>query len=519
MVISICLLRRLHFFFTFELNYSYRIIIVEESDLKRKTIKGFFWSSLESILSQGQGIIFGIFLARMLSPDEFGLIGMITIFISISQVFVDSGLSQSLIRKQNCTTTDYSTIFWVNLVIGIICYLLIWIAAPSIAAFYETPQLIAITRVTSLSIIIGSFTLIQQTILTKDVDFKTLTKSSTIGTFVSGVASLALAFYGFGVWSLVWRSIINQAVRSAILWGQNRWKPVPEYSKATLREHFRFGSNILVISIISAIYRNISNLIIGKSYSEKILGYYTNADQYSTMPSSTITSITSKVSYPVLSGMQDDDIKLKANIKKLITNIMYISFVVMFGLAAIAKPLFGVVLGEKWLPSVVMFQALCLAYSISPMHVINQNIMKVKGRTDLFLRTEIIKYVIFTPLLILGAIFGITVLIGGIVLFYWIGYTVIAFYSKRLIGYSMKMQSMDFLPLLGISLFPAFITWGIGIIFNLTPLLLLGVQIIAYPCLVLLLSIIFRVPAFYEIKVILSDKLTIANFMKTFNPD
>ena len=178
---------------------------------------------------------------------------MITIFISISQVFVDSGLSQSLIRKQNCNSTDYSTIFWVNLVIGVLCYLLIWIAAPFIADFYENQQLIAITRVTSLSIIIGSLTLIQQTILTKDVDFKTLTKSSTIGTFVSGVASLILAFYGFGVWSLVWRSIINQAVRSVILWGQNRWKPALVYSKITLLEHFRFGSNILIISIISAI--------------------------------------------------------------------------------------------------------------------------------------------------------------------------------------------------------------------------------------------------------------------------
>jgi O-antigen/teichoic acid export membrane protein len=492
---------------------------VAESELKRKTIKGFFWSSLESILSQGLGIIFGIFLARMLSPDEFGLIGMITIFISISQVFVDSGLSQSLIRKQSCTTTDYSTIFWVNLIIGTLCYVLIWIAAPFIADFYNNQQLISITRVTSLSIIIGSLTLIQQAILTKDVDFKTLTKSSTTGTFVSGVASLILAFYGFGVWSLVWRSIINQAVRSAILWGQNRWKPSLVYSETTLREHFRFGSNILIISIISAIYRNISNLIIGKSYSEKILGYYTNADQYSTMPSSTITSITNKVSYPVLSEMQDDDTKLKANINKLITNVMYISFIVMFGLAAVARPLFGVVLGEKWLPSVLMFQALCLAYSISPMHVINQNIMKIKGRTDLFLRTEIIKYVIFTPLLILGAVYGITVLIAGIVLFYWIGYGVIAIFSKRLIGYSMTRQFLDFLPLMGIAFVPAVITWGFGFVFNLSPVLLLVIQVIVYPCLVLLMSVVFRVHAFYEIKAILTDKLTVSNFMKTVNLD
>jgi teichuronic acid exporter len=505
--------------FNFGFSYSKSDKLSGTSELKRKTIKGFFWSSLESLLSQGLGIIFGIFLARMLSPDEFGLIGMITIFISISQVFVDSGLSQSLIRKQNCTTTDYSTVFWINLIIGIACYIIIWISAPFIADFYGNQQLILLTRVTSLSIIIGSVTLIQQTILTKDVDFKTLTKSSTIGTLISGIASLILAFYGFGVWSLVWRSIINQAVRSVILWRQNRWKPDLTYSRLTFLEHFRFGSNILVISLISAIYKNISNIIIGKSYSEKILGYYTNADQYSMMPSSTITAITNKVSYPVLSEIQNDDTKLKTNINKLITNVMYISFVVMFGLAAIAKPLFGVVLGEKWLPSVIMFQALCLAYSISPMHVINQNIMKVKGRTDLFLRTEIIKYVIFTPLLILGAVFGITVLIAGIVLFYWLGYVVIGLYSKRLIGYSMLHQFLDFLPLMGVALIPAVFTWGIGIVFTLTPVTLLLIQVITYPCLVIVLSVLFRLSAFFEIKNILADKLTVSNFLKTFNLD
>ncbi len=501
----------------FGFNYRNSDKLSDVSELKRKTIKGFFWSSLESLLSQGLGIIFGIFLARMLSPDEFGLIGMITIFISISQVFVDSGLSQSLIRKQNCTSSDYSTIFWVNLAIGVVCYILLWVSAPCIADFYGNSELVSITRVTSILIIIGSVTLIQQTILTKDVDFKTLTKSSIIGTLISGVASIILAFCGFGVWSLVWRSVINQSVRSAILWLQNRWKPELIYSKITLKEHFRFGSNILIISIISAIYKNISNLIIGKSYSEKILGYYTNADQYSMMPSATITAITGKVSYPVLSEMQNDDMKLKANVNKLITNVMYISFAVMFGLAAMAEPLIGVVLGAKWLPSVVMFQALCLGYSISPMHIINQNVMKVKGRTDLFLRTEIIKYVIFTPLLIIGAVFGITLLIAGIVLFYWIGYIVIGFYSKRLIGYPMTQQLSDFLPVMGIALVPAIITWGLGAVLDVSPVVLLGLQVITYPCLLVLLSVLFKLPAFYEIKAILADKLTVTNFLKTFN--
>lgn len=489
-----------------------------ESELKRKTISGFFWSSIESVLSQGLGVIFGIFLARMLSPSEFGLLGMITIFISISQVFVDSGLSQSLIRKQNCTTTDYSTVFWVNMIMGLACYLIIWLAAPYIASFYNNDQLVSITRITSLSIVIVSVTLIQQTILTKDVDFKTLTKSSLAGTIVSGVAALALAYYGYGVWSLVWRSIINQAVRSAVLWLHNNWKPVFSLNRDTFREHFSFGFNILIISIISAVYRNISNLIIGKSYSEKILGYYTNADQYSTMPSSTVTAITNKVSYPVFSEMQEDNIKLRQHVSKLTVNIMYISFVVMFGLAAVAKPLFGVVLGEKWLPSVIIFQALCLAYSISPMHVVNQNIMKAKGRPELFLKTEIIKYIIFTPLLIAGAILGMEVLIAGIIIFYWTGYLVIAAYSKRLIGYSLKDQLFDFLPMMLVAIVPAILTWSLGLIMKVS-VLLLGLQVILFPALVILISAIFSLPAFLEIKAILADKLTVSNFLKTFNPE
>ena len=268
---------------------------------------------------------------------------------------------------------------------------------------------------------------------------------------------------------------------------------------------------------MAALYKNFYNLIIGKNYSDKVLGYYTNADQYSLMPSSTISSITNKVSYPVLSEMQDDNQRLKVSIHKLITIVMYISFVIMFGLAAIARPLFAIVLGTKWLPSVVMFQVLCIAYAISPMHIINQNIMKIKGRSDLFLKTEIIKYMVFTPLLIAGALYGITVLIAGIVFFYWIGFLINAIYSKRLIGYSMMAQSTDFLPVMGIAFFPAIITWCLGIFLPLSNIVLLPIQIILYPDWLILLSVLFRLPAFYELMQILKDKLTIANFVNTIS--
>lgn len=487
------------------------------SNLKRKAVNGFFWSMLESILSQGQGMIFGIFLARMLSPKEFGLLGMITIFISLAQVFVDSGLSQALIRKQDCTRIDYSTIFWANLFIGLFIYATIWFLAPFIADFYHKPELIQLTRITSIVIIIGSVTLIQQTILTKDIDFKTLTKTSTVGTFVSGVASLILAFLGFGVWSLVWRTLINQVVRSFMLWRHTRWNPQWTFNKQIFSELFSFGSNILLISVVASIYKSFYNLIIGKNYSDTILGYYTNADQYSYLPSSSLSNVTNKVSYPILSEMQNDNTRLKSSIRKLIKTVMYMSFIIMFGLAAIAQPLFSVLFGAKWLPSVPIFQALCLAYAILPMHTINQNILKVKGYSNLFLKTEIIKYVLGMPLLILGIIYGINVLVVGIVIFFWMGFIINAIYTKRLINYSIASQCKDFFPVMILFAIPALLVWWLGRLLHVGDFQLLFIQSTAFIVASVALSILFNIPAFFEIKGIFLNKFTVNNFIKTIN--
>lgn len=487
------------------------------SNLKRKAASGFFWSMLEGVFSQGLGMIFGIILARMLSPNEFGILGMITIFISIAQVFVDSGLSQALIRKQNCTHQDYTTIFWSNIFLGGFSYGIIWLSAPYISVFFEKPELTQLTRIASIVIIISSFTLIQQTILVKKVDFKMLTKISTVGTFISGAASLVLAFYGFGVWSLVWRTIINQAVRSLMMWQHNKWSPELSFNKKIFSELFSFGSNILIISIVAAILKNFYNLIIGKNYSATILGYYTNAEQYSTLPSSTISNITNKVGFPVLSEIQDDNIRLKNTIRKLTKTIMYISFFVMFGLAAVAEPLFFVLFGEKWLPAVPFFQTLCLAYSITPMHIINHNIMKVKGRSDLFLKTELIKYLMFIPFLYLGITFGINVLVAGIVVLYWIGFVINALYSGKLIEYSISGQFLDFFPMLLLFAIPAALVYFMGRFLEMGNFSLLIIQSTVYLSVSVLLSVILKITAYLEIKEILLNKFTINNLVNTIN--
>lgn len=491
-----------------------------KSNLKRKTINGFFWGLLESVFSQGLGFIFGIFLARLLSPQEFGLLGMITIFISVAQVFVDSGLSQALIRKQNCSNRDYSTVFWANVAIGVLSYLIIWFCSPLIATFYNRPELIELTRVTALAIIIGSLTLIQQTIITKEVDFKTLTKISTVGTVISGLVAIALAFRGFGVWSLVWRSIINQVVRSILLWRYNRWLPLRVFDKQSFKELFGFSSNILFITVIAALFKNVYNLVIGRTYSDKILGYYTNADQYSGIPSNTLSSITNKVSYPVLATLQNDDAKLKASCSKLVNTTMYASFLVMFGFAAMAYPMFAILFGKKWLPAVEFFQVLCIAYAITPMHIINQNILKIKGRSDLFLKTEIIKYIVFVPFIALGIFFGLRVLIAGIAVFYWVSFFINAMYTNRLINYSSLEQTFELLPVLLLTFLPALLVWILG---NFLPIgnvyLMLIVQGAIYIGIVWGFTVILRIQAYLEIKQILTQKfsyLTFNNIKKEF---
>lgn len=478
------------------------------TDLKRKTVNGFFWGTIEKVLSQGQGIIYGIILARLLSPKEFGVVGMVTIFISIAQVFVDSGLSQALIRKQNCTNTDYSTVFWSNIGIGFFFYAVIWLMSPMIASFYEKPELVSLTRVIALAIIIGSLTLIQQTILTKEVDFKTLTKISTIGTLVSGVISVFMAFSGWGVWSLVWRTIIDKTIRSLLLWLHNQWVPEQSFSIRNFKELFSFGSNILFISLIAAIAKNIYNLVIGKNYSAVVLGYYTNADQYSGIPSTTLSSVTNSVSFPVLASMQDDNVKLKASCSKLNNTIMFVSFFCMFGLAAIAKSLFFVLFGEKWMPAVVFFQILCLAYAASPLHTINQNIMKVKGRSDLFLRTEIIKYILFVPIVVLGIIYGLSTLIWGIALFYWISFLVNGMYTNKLINYSLFEQVKDFLVVFVLSAGLAMFVWSMEFWLHIKPFILLAAQSVSYIVLIILVSYIFKLSAFFEMKELLFRKLS-----------
>lgn len=414
--------------------------------LKKRTVSGLIWSFADNFVNLGITFIVGIILARLLSPREFGLIGMLTIFIAISQSFINSGFSQALIRKKDPSIADYSTVFYFNLLIGIFCFLILFFCAGLISRFFNEPQLKLLLQVLGFSLIINAFTLIQQTILTRRIDFKLQTKISIISSVVSGVVGIGMAFAGYGVWSLAIKTLTMYAITSILLWLWNKWKPILVFSIKSFKELFSFGSNLLISGLIDTIYRNLFYFIIGKYYSAQELGYYTRADQFNMLPSSSMTTVIQRVSYPVLSSIKEDIPKLKEAYSKLIKSTMLICFVLMFGLAAIARPMILTLIGEKWEPCVIYLQMLCFVGMFYPLSALNLNMLEVEGRSDLFLRLEIIKKSLAIPIILIGILWGIKAMISGMIVNTLIAYYLNSYWSGRFIGYSFKEQIKDILP-------------------------------------------------------------------------
>ncbi len=428
--------------------------------LKQKTVSGLIWSFVDTMAGQGITFVVGIILARLLSPREFGLIGMITVFIAVSESFINSGFSSALIRKKDCTDTDFSTVFFFNLTVGILFFLLLFFSAPAISSFFNEPELTAILQVLGIVLIIDSLTLIQRTILTKRIDFKLQAKISMIASIGSGVVSITMAFYGLGVWALVAQRIVKQGLNSLFLWLWNRWKPLLVFSKESFKELFGFGSKLLLSGLIDTIYRNVYYLIIGKFFSAQELGFYTKANEFKNLPSQNLNGIIGRVTYPVLSTLQDDIPRLRNNYQKLIRSVMFITFILMIGMAAVAEPMIHTLIGAKWEPAIIYLQMLCFVGMMYPLHALNLNMLQVQGRSDLFLKLEIIKKIIAIPTIVIGVFFGIKMMIGGMMVNTLIAYYLNSYWSGVKIGYSFKQQVKDVLPSFILAL-----TMGIAVYF------------------------------------------------------
>ncbi|MGU8462522.1 lipopolysaccharide biosynthesis protein [Clostridium perfringens] len=449
------------------------------SSLRKKTMSGLFWTFSETVLNQGIQFLIQIFLARLLLPEEFGLIGMVTVFIAVSNSIIDSGFTNALIREKNITQEDYSTVFYFNLLTSVILYILLYILSPQISLFFNQPKLINILRILAITLIINSFSIIQRTILTKRINFKVQMNINIVSSLVSGIIAVLLAFKGFGVWSLVFRTIIMQTMQSILLCIFNHWKPSLVFSVKSFNKLFSFGWKLLVSGLIDTLYNNLYYLIIGKIYSPVDLGYYTNAQKLRDVAATSISTSVQKVTYPVLSEIQNDKDELINAYRKIIKNSVYITFPIMIGLSSVARPLIMLLFGNNWINSIEYFQILCIAGMLYPLHAINLNILQVKGRSDLYLRLEIVKKVI-SLILISIAIFsnlGVISLIWIMVVNSVISFFINSYYSKDIIGYSTTEQIRDILPILFISIMMGIVTLLFGKIVLFNNLIKLIVQV------------------------------------------
>ncbi|WP_018394782.1 lipopolysaccharide biosynthesis protein [Bacillus sp. 37MA] len=417
----------------------------DNKQLKKDTISGLLWTFTDFFSSKGIGFVIQLLLARLLLPEHFGLIGMILIVIAISQSIVDSGMQNALIREQDSTQADYSTVFYFNLVISVVLYGVVFLIAPFVSEFYDESILTALLRVLGIVIIINAFSIVQRTILTKNINFKTQTLINIVSTIVSGATAVGFALAGFGVWSLVVLNVVGQLIQTMLLTLHNRWRPSLIFSVSSFKRLFGFGWKLLVSGLIDTTYKNIYNVIIGRAYATTTLGYYTQAVMLRDVASQSITSAVQKVTYPVLSKMQHDEKQLKHGYRIIIKNSVFITFPFMIGLAAIAKTLIPLLFGEKWTGTVPYFQILCFAGMLYPLQAINLNILQVKGRSDLFLKLEIIKKVIGIGLIAIAIVLktGVIGLVWTLVISSVISYFINSFYSGRLLNYSTKIQILD----------------------------------------------------------------------------
>lgn len=474
-------------------------------DLKEKAISGVKWNAIGRFSTQGVNFVIGLILARLLSPSDYGVVGMVGIFFAIAQTFIDSGFGSALIRKNDCTDEDYSTAFYFNIIVGLVCCVLLSVLSPFIANFFDTPILKDLIKVMSLNMLISSFAIVHSAKLTHSVDFKSQSLVNLVTAIVAGASGILMAYKGLGVWSLVLQNMVASALRVILLIAITRWLPSRVFSKESFKYLFNFGSKILTASLLHTIYANMTTMIIGKFYSAKDLGYYSRGESLATYPSTNITGILQSVTYPVLSKIQDDDEQLIRAYRKLISMTSMVIFFGMFLLVALAKPLIVTLLTDKWLDAVIYLQVFCFAYMFDHICVLNLNILYVKGYSNLVLKLEVIKKTISISMIIAAVPFGVLAICIARALYAQVAVIINTYYTGKLFGLGYIKQVKDFSRYLVYSLvaaFPAFLV-SFANIHNLVQLLIGTISAIVVYCLFLrkdenLLELLSLVSLFFK---------------------
>lgn len=430
---------------------------------KQAIKSGFIWSALDSFGNQAIGLIISLILAKLLGPKVYGLIAMLAIFMAIANVFVNSGFGAALIRKTDRNQSDYATTFYFSLIVSITCYALLFSAAPYIAQFYNQPELTYLTRVIALIIVINTFAVIPRVMLTINVNFKAQAKCNIFSLIISGLLALSLAYLNYGVWALVAQQISSALINTLMLNIVSPWKPKTSFCKKAFNELFGFGSKLLISDLISTLYSNAYIVIIGKQYSATQLGLFNNADILSKTPATTITGVIQKVTYPMLSAIQHDNKKLDATYLLTLKFAAFVIFPVMFGVCIVAKPLIAVLLGPQWQGSAELMPIITMAFMLHPIHAINLNMLQVKGRSDLFLKLEVIKKIIMTIMLIITVPIGIKAMCIGMVVQSYLSLLINTHYTGMLSSLTAYKQLTSLLPIGVISALSAYVGYVVGI--------------------------------------------------------
>lgn len=418
------------------------------------------WTFAQQFGSQLISFVVGIILARLLLPSDFGAIAMFGVTIAIAGAIIDGGMASSLIRTKEADQRDLSTVFWFNITISILLYGIIFITAPLVAKFYEVEILTPIIRVYSVVIVINSFVTVQSTTFIKELDFKTAFKIQLPSLLIGGVTGILMALNGFGIWSLVFYPIIQSTISAVQYWFYSKWRPSFVFDKEKFKYHFDYGYKLTVSGLLDTIFRNLYTVIIGKMFSTASLGYYNRADNLKQIPVNNLSAALNKVTFPLFVKISSDNEKLREVYKRLMKVVIFIISPVLCCMIVVAEPMIGFLLTDKWLPSAPYFRVLAIAGILFPIHSYNLNILKVKGRSDLFLRLEVIKKTLVILVLLFSFRYGIIGIIWGQVFCSVVAFFINTHYTGKILNYTSWHQTKDLLPTLVLSGFV-----GLGIYF------------------------------------------------------
>ena len=420
--------------------------------IKNKEVNSILWSGIERFSAQGAQFLLSILIARLVTPSDYGLIAMLTIFLSVAQQFVDSGFSNAIIQKTDRKEIDYYTVFYFNLIISIIIYAVLFWCSPYIAIFYSEPDLEIVAKWIGLNIILTAFYIVPRTKFVIDLNFKIQTKISFVAVVVSGVVGIVLASYGYGVWALVVQSLLNSLISLSLYWGLSKWKLKFIFSWFSFKTLFSFGYKLLVVGMLHVIFANIYTLIIGRRFAVTDVGYFNRSQTFATFASVNITSIICRVLYPIQCHVQNDDYLFKRKFIQYLRATIYIVFPLMICLCVLAKPFILVVLNEKWLSISSILSILCIAYMWYPLTALNWQLLTAKGRSDLALKAEIVGKVLSILILLLTLPFGIMVICDGIIIANVVDIIIIIYYARKITGIGYLLELRILYPIVFISL-------------------------------------------------------------------